>query len=548
MYAFLTKRLVLILLPGLLVAAPVLAQHAHHDHHHEPDLDEAVELGSVEFGADCDEAARAGFDRALALMHHMMYVQAREAFVAVREADPDCAMAWWGEATTLFQPLWGTRPSEAELARGWASISRATDLAENPREQALIEASRAFFRDPETADFRDRLEAWIAGMESAWQDWPDDHDIAALHALALLTRAMSETESRAELHDRAEDILRAVWAETPTHPGAIHYMIHATDVDGRAENALDMVEAYAEIAPHTAHALHMPSHIYVRLGDWDEVIDWNARSADAALQHPAEGAVSHHYVHAVDYKVYAHLQRGEDELADRLYQQSNQKGRHQASFVGAYHFAAMPARLAVERRDWEQAAAVPIREPDYLPWDQSWWPESLSWFARGLGHVHLDQVEQAEQAVARMAQLRDAARAAGERTMATYIEIDRLILQGWIDQAGGRAEQAREHLQAAVALETGVEKHPVTPGALYPPREALGDLLLVQERPDQALKAYLSAETIWPGRYNTQLGAARAAAAAGDKETARDHYRGLLELVQDSGRPGVEEAREFLQG
>lgn len=542
-----TKFPALMLISGLLAGANALAQHEHHAHD-EPHLGDETELGTVRFEADCDEAARAGFDRGLALMHHMMYAQARTAFVAVRESDPDCAMAWWGEATSLFQPLWGTRPSDDELARGWDAIRLAAQGVERAREQALIEATYAFFRDPETADFRDRLQGWTEGMERAWQDWPDDHDVAALHALALLTRAMSETERRAELHDRAEDILRAVWQEEPSHPGAIHYTIHATDVDGRAENALDMVEAYGRIAPHTAHALHMPSHIYVRLGEWDEVIDWNVRSAEAALDHPVNGSVSHHYIHAVDYLIYAYLQRGEDALADRIHREANRKGRHQASFVSAFHFAAVPARLAVERRQWEQARALPVTEPDYLPWDQAWWPEALSWFARGLGHVHLDEIESAEEAAGQMTRLAEQARAAGETGMATYIEIDRLILAGWIEQARGRTDAARATIYEAVELEGSVEKHPVTPGALYPPREALGDLLLAQDRPAEALEAYRSAERIWPGRYNTHLGAARAAEAAGLEGAAREHYRSVLDLARDSERSGIQEALSFLRG
>lgn len=541
-------RLFLGLMSGLLGLGSALAQHDHHAHQ-EAHLGDQAELGTVHFQADCSDEAGVAFDRGLALMHHMMYVQAREAFVAAREIDPECAMAWWGEATSLFQPLWGTRPDANELARGWRSISRAADLVESSREQPLVKATKAFFRDPETASFHDRLQAWINAMDRVGQEWPDDHDIVALQALSLLTRAMRETDARGELHDRAETLLRAVWEEEPTHPGAIHYTIHATDIDGRAENALDMVEAYGRIAPHTAHALHMPSHIYVRLGDWQQVIEWNERSADAALQHPVDGsAVSHHYVHAIDYLIYAYLQQGEDALADRFHEAAVRKGQHQASFVSAFHFAAMPARLAVERRQWELARQLAVAEPDYLPWDEAWWPEALSWFARGLGHVHLDELEQAEAAVAHMARLHDAAQVAGDAAMATYIEIDRLILAGWIDHAHGRFDNALANAREAVELEGSVEKHPVTPGALYPPREALGDLLMAQERPVEALEAYRAAENIWPNRYNTHLGAARAAVAAELDDAARGHYRAVLNLAADSDRSGAREALAYLEG
>jgi tetratricopeptide (TPR) repeat protein len=526
-----------------LATGPALAQH---EHHHDDQIDAAAELGQINFDPDCAEDSIGPFNRALALMHHMMYAQAREAFVALIEDDPDCAMAWWGEATTLFQPLWGTRPGNDDLQRGWASSQRAADLAESDRERLLIEATAAYFRNPAQADYRGRLDRWIEAMAEVHRQFPDDADVAVLHALALLTRAQSDAQARDQLHDRAEAILRAVWESNPTHPGAIHYSIHATDVDGRARNALDMVELYGQIAPKTAHALHMPSHIYVRLGDWDQVIDWNVRSADAALQAPVNGAVSHHFIHAIDYLVYAYLQRGEDALAERVDREARNKGRHQASFVSAFHFAAMPARLTMEQRDWAGATQLAPREPDYLPWDEAPWPESMSWFARGMGQLHQDDLAGAREALQRLGQLKASAEQSGESAMASYIEIDRLILEGWIECADGQPEVGIARVRAAAELEATVEKHPVTPGALYPPLEALGDLLMAQQQPEAALAAYRSAEQVWPGRFNTHLGAARAALEAGERETAASHYRQLLELAEGSNREGVVEARRFL--
>jgi tetratricopeptide (TPR) repeat protein len=284
----------------------------------------------------------------------------------------------------------------------------------------------------------------------------------------------------------------------------------------------------------------------VRLGDWDEVIDWNVRSADAALQAPVNGAVSHHFIHAIDYMVYAYLQGGEDELAERIHREARDKGQHQASFVSAFHFAAMPARLAMEQRDWERAAELTPREPDYLPWDESPWPESMSWFARGMGQLHQDDRTGAGEALDRLEQLKVSAEQAGESAMATYIDIDRHILKGWLRHAEGDPEAGEALIRAAVELEATIEKHPVTPGALYPPREALGDLLMAQEKPQAALSAYQAAEQIWPLRYRTQLGTARAARQAGEPEVARAHYQQLLELADGSDRPGVVEARRYL--
>ncbi len=518
----------------------VSAQHEHH--HHDPvEIDDAAEVGDVRFQADCKPEVAEQMDRALALLHHMMYVQARANFAEVKTQDPECAMAWWGVATSLFQPLWGTRPSADELDRGRQAIEHARETVDSEREAALIQATAGFFDGPNERPFRDRMDAWIDGMATAQTEFADDVDVASLYGLSLLTRAQwAEADERNQLHDRAESILRAIWDQRPEHPGAIHYSIHATDVDGRAENALDMVEAYADIAPHTAHALHMPSHIYVRLGDWDQVIDWNARSADAALAEPANGTVSHHYIHAIDYLVYAYLQQGLDDEAERVYRQVLDKDPHQATFVCAFHFAAMPARLALEQRDWSAAADLDVRQPGYLPWDDSQWAEAMSWFAIGLGQAKTGRLDEAEQTRSRLAELREQAEQRGETSMARYIEADQLILAGWLAQLNGQRDDAEALLLRAVEIENSVEKHPVTPGALYPPREALGDLLLAQGRPEAAMDAFRQADKIWPRRYNTYAGALQAAFEAGDSEAVLTHARRLQALAGDSKRaPGT---------
>jgi len=470
-------------------------------------------LGRVDFQAACSEASARQFDRGLALKHHMMYEQARATFRDIVEREPGCAMAQWGVAATYFQPLWPERPDEAALALGRQYIMQAREAgAGDTREAALITAVEAFFGESTGLTYSDRIEAWAEAMAAAYAEHPDDLDIAALYGLSRLTLAMSAAgDYQAPLYDEADAVLRKVWQAESDHPGAIHYSIHATDVDGRANNALDMVQAYANIAPSVPHALHMPSHIYVRLGDWDEVIEWNRRSADVARGHDVGGAISFHYIHALDYLVYGYLQQGNAELAQAAWDEARAVDRHQPVFAAAFHAAAMPARIAVEQRDWEVARSLPVREPDYLPWDSAHWAEGLSWYARGLGAVNTDDVDAAANAERRLAALRDAAREAGEARFATNIEVDRKILAGWISYAHGEADDAVALMEAAAQLEATVEKDPVTPGALYPPYEALGDLQLALDRPDQALAAYEASESIWPGRRNTQLGMRRAA-------------------------------------
>lgn len=519
----------------------------------EPDagtVDEQSPLGRIDFRVSCSESVRPDFDRALGLMHHMMYAQAREAFDTLVEKAPDCAMAYWGKATTLFQPLWGTRPSGEELATGWQLVGQARDRApDSARERALIEATAAFFREPETADHATRIKRWAGAMEDAYRSHGDDHDVAALYALSRVALAQA-AEDPHPLLDEAESILQKIHEQNETHPGAIHYAIHATDADGRARNALHMVEAYGEIAPDVPHALHMPTHIYVRLGDWPMVIDWNRRSAKAALAHPAGKHVSHHYAHAQDYLVYAHLQRGDDAAAREVLEEAGQRQDElQPTVISAFHSAAMPARFAVERRDWERAAGLEPRTPGHLPWDGlvSRWAESHTRLARGLGTAHTGDLEAARKELARIRELREKAAGKGATAFPDYIRIDEHILAGRIAMNRGETEPAVEHLRSAAALEQRLEKHPVTPGALMPPNEALGDLLMELGRPAEALDAYRASDAIWPGRYNTLLGIARAAHAAGDEQLAGKAYGQLLANVDESERPGVREAARFLE-
>lgn len=507
---------------------------------------QAQRHGDVNFNAACEEAVQDDVDEAIAKLHNMIYVAAREDFEEITKTDPNCAMAYWGIATTLFQPLWGTRPGEEDLNRGWSNIEKARELAESDREKTLIESTAGFFKEPETAGFRTRIERWAEGMEEAYEAYPEDEEIASFYSLSRLTLGQRAGD-RGPFHDEAEVILREIYEISPDHPGAIHYSIHATDVDGRAENALDIVEAYGRIAPDNPHALHMPSHIYVRLGDWSRVIDWNRKSAEAALKHSVNGAVSHHYIHANDYLVYAYLQQGEEEMIAPILDEVQNKGQYQASFISAFHFAAMPARIAVELRDWEKASELEPRSPEYLPWDASQWAEGITWLARGLGALHTGNLDAATEAEQRLIELRESAIADDAGDMASYIEIDRRILEGWISHARGDDDKAVELIQSAAELEEAAEKHPVTPGALLPPNEALGDLLMELDRPDEALSAYEESDAIWPERYNTLLGAARAARQAGENISARQYYERLLAATNgDADRSGILEARGFI--
>lgn len=271
----------------------------------------------MDFDASCDASVRNDFDRTLGLMPHMMYGQARSRFEQILDADPDCAMAHWGIAQSLFQPLWPDRPDRVTREHGWQHLEQARMLgAGSDCEATLVDATRAFFRHPEDDDYWQRIHRWAEAMRSAHDAHPVDLDIAALFGLSLIATGLAAGGENADaLFDEAETVLRDVWERENAHPGTIHYSIHATDVDGRAENALDLVASYDDIAPEVSHALHMPSHIYVRVGDCPEVVRWNHRSADAALRDSAEGVASRYFVHAIDYMVYGYLQQGRDDDA-----------------------------------------------------------------------------------------------------------------------------------------------------------------------------------------------------------------------------------------
>lgn len=525
----------------ILAPATILAQEHHEGHD---------DIGTVKFGVSCAPEVRADFDRAVALLHHMMYVEAQAAFEQIAARAPACAMAHWGIAMTLFQPLWPSRPSRSDLQRGAAAIKRAMELEPvTDRERALVEAAAAFYREPESAEWWTRIHRWAAAMAGAFATHEDDIETAALYALSQL--AVAPISENRMLHQaRAAEVLQRIHDRQPTHPGSIHYTIHANDVQGRADESLDIVRSYDDIAPSVPHALHMPTHIFVRLGAWPDVIEWNRKSADAALRFPAGDAISHHYSHAMDYLAYAYLQQGADQKVADVMHETLPRSPHQGTFISAFHLAALPARYAVERRAWDEAAALPVRKHEYLPWDRFWWPEAITWFAKGLGAAHHGDVHAARMAEARMKTLRDEAEQAGEQAFARYIETDRLVLAGWIAHAEGEVDAAVARMQEAATIEASVDKHPVTPGALYPPYEALGDLLLRLERPAEALEAYTASLEIWPKRYHSLLGAARAARQTGDVERAKRHYEQLLAMIDDQNteRLGATEAKEFVDG
>jgi tetratricopeptide (TPR) repeat protein len=526
--------------PGVSGSEGEVQQHAGHP------------LGVVDFPVGCSEQARTEFNRAVAFLHHMTYPQARETFEGVARTDPRCAMAHWGIAMTLFQPLWPTRPGPEALRRGWESVQEARALQPpTERERLFVEAAGAFFQEPASPDYWLRIRRWEEAARKVHEAFPDDPEAAAFYALAHLATAPADTISRAH-SDRAAEILVRVYRKNPDHPGAMHYLIHANDVPGREGELLEVTRKYETAAPRNPHALHMPTHIHTRLGDWDAVIRGNLRAAEAALEHPAgeKGEfVWDEFPHAIEYLVYAWLQKGADDQAAAQLQRLRATPRLEPTFKTAFHLSSTQARHALETRAWDKALSLVPREPADLAWDRFTWPEAITWFARGLGAVHTGKPDVARTALERLDQLEPATRRAGEELFARNIRVLALELRAWMAQKEGQGESAIRLMREAADLESSTPKHAVTPGPTLPAHEQLGDLLMERKQPAEALAAYRRALELHPKRFNGLLGAARAARAVGDEASARACYQELLKIADaGSQRPGLKEARDRSAG
>jgi tetratricopeptide (TPR) repeat protein len=507
-------------------------------------------LGTVDFPITCSAQARVEFNRAIALLHHMSYPQARAAFERVATVDPGCAMAHWGIAMTLFQPLWPTRPDSITLRRGWEAVQKAKALQPpTERERLFVAAAEAFFLEPTSSDYWLRIRRWEQAMETLLNTFPDDPEAAAFYALAHLATAPPDTITRAH-SDRAAEILRRVYQKNPNHPGAMHYLVHANDVPGRERELLDVTRKYEAVAPGNPHAIHMPTHIYTRLGDWNGVIRGNLRAAQAALDYPsgANGEwVSDEFAHAIEYLIYADLQKGADDRAATQLKRLHATVNLEPTFKTAFHLMSTQARFALERRAWGEAAQIVPREPATLDWNRFTWPEAIAQFARGLGASHLGKLNDARVAAARLEELESATRKAGEDLFARNIRMLRLELNGWLAHLAGQEESSIALLKEAADLEVGTPKHAVTPGPTLPAQELFGDLFMEQKQPAKAFVAYQRSLELYPKRFNGLLGAARAARALDNESSARRFYRELLEVADGGSRqPALKEAQNYV--
>jgi tetratricopeptide (TPR) repeat protein len=504
-------------------------------------------VGAVTFENTCAAEVQPAISRGLALLHSFWYEEVDRQFRAVAEADPNCAIAWWGVAMAQWQPVWEVRgPSRAALDRGRQALDRGQALGTGSgRERGYLAALAQFFTDVDTVDHTDRVQAYEQAMAQLHAQYPGDSEATVLYAFALLASAASHPPDKTYARQKkAGELLQPVFRAHPDHPGVAHYIIHAYDYPTLARGGLDAARRYASLAPDSPHALHMPSHIFTRLGLWDEVISTNRGVVTAALKHGIIGEA----LHGSDYQVFGHLQKNEDDLARRVIDAapklSDVPRESTMYFAGLYATASMPARYAVERRQWVEAAQLP--EPAGFPGGRYAWADAAVYFARALGAARSGRVDQARRDTDTLRALHQTLVAQHEAYWATQVEIQQRAAASWLALAERRPDAALELARSAADLEDGTDKHPVTPGAIVPARDLLGQMLLELDRPGEAFAEFSRVLASEPNRFGALYGAARAAERSGDMVKARDLYAALVKVAPQSRRPEVQHARDIL--
>jgi hypothetical protein len=531
----------LVITATLAVLIGSVSGFAQETHPHKHELSE--KLGRVNFATSCTKPAQQKFNRAVALLHSFWYDEAEKEFNVVTQTDPKCAMGYWGVAMSLYHPLWAP-PLSVELQRAAAAMEKAhATAAPTQRERDYLAAISSFYRDADKVDHRTRSLAYEKAMEQIFARYPQDQEAGIFYALALLGTAPPTDKTYAN-QKKAAGILNKVLAAEPNHPGVAHYIIHSFDYPALADLALAAARSYSKIAPDSPHALHMPSHIFIRLGLWPESIESNIASAAAGRKH----ASAKDEIHAIDYLAYAYLQTAQDgkakELNDAVYAMRNVDAQ---IFQVAYALAAIPARYTLERRQWAEAAALKVPVESF-PWNKFAYAEANIYFARSLGASRSGDTAAASADIERLTAMQKSLAEAKEVYWATQVEIQRGAAAAWLAYAEGKRDEALKLMRAAADLEDTTEKHPVTPGPVVPARELLAELLLEMKRPADALKEFEADLVVSPNRFNALYGAAKAAELSGDREKAATFYAKLTALGEksDGKRPELQAAKGFL--
>lgn len=506
-------------------------------------------LGRVEFPVSCTPLAQQRFERAMAMLHSFWWEEAPREFRSVLAADPSCAMAHWGLAINAWGNPFTGGPIGDDLRTGADEAARAAQLgAKTPREQGFIAAAVALYRDHATVSSAMRLRAYSDTLARVFRDHPDDPEIALYYALSLVATA-SPTDTTFARQKQAAAILNPLFARYPDHPGLAHYIIHANDSPLLAPLGLEAARRYAAIAPDAPHAQHMPSHIFIRLGLWDETIASNRRSYDAGIQYAKSqhlvGAWYHEF-HALDYMTYGYLQEGRDSAAGVMVSEglAIPVVRGPTPLTRSYNRTAMQARLPLERGDWETAARLSVND-SATPYS-----ELLVHFTRGIGAARLGRIDAGQTEVAALDRVARTLSENGDTYWPRIAEIKRRAVQAWVLLASGDTAQALREAAAAADREDVTEKHPITPGELLPARELEADMQLALGHYAAARAGYLTVLKRERGRARSLFGAARSAELAGDRETAAREYGTYLTQLEhaDGERPEIAIAKAAAQG
>jgi len=533
-------RLIAAILLVVLVASPTLAQEHQHG--------AGEKLGAVHFATSCNGAAQNDINLAVALLHSFQFSRAIEDFKAALGKDATCAISYWGIALSDWgNPFAPGIIDKGLLQLGSESTERGEKLdAKTQRERDYVAAVGELYRNFKSTPQQARLRAYRNAMADVAAKYPQDHEAQIFYALALAVTADPGDKTYTD-QLKAGAILEKLSEEEPTHPGLAHYIIHAYDVPALAGRALIAARRYSEIAPDAPHALHMPSHTFTRLGDWQASIDSNVAAAAAARR---QGQTAEE-LHASDYETYAYLQTGQDEAAGRIVKSLPEMASRfdpKAVLIGAgppaagyFALAAIPARYALERRDWQRAEQLALQETSFP------FTDAITWFARGLGAARLGHVAAANEASTALKMIQERLSRANETYWARQVEIQALAVAAWSALAAGAKEEALRQMKSAVEMEDRTEKSVITPGPLSPARELMGEMLLVMNEPTKALEEFEATLKKEPRRFNSLYGAARAAQLSGSRDASQWYFRELLLVCAHSDKPGRAELKEAEQ-
>lgn len=522
----------------ILLSVPISAIAAQdHDHAAPAGVASDEHLGKVHFQTSCAPAVSAKFDRAVALLHSFWFPVAIDAFHDVLKADPSCAMAYWGIALSQWgNPFGGNKRPPDRLQEGWATVQKGLALdPKTPRERGYISAVGELYKNGSETDQRARVLNYSSAMEKLAGQYPKDSEAQIFYALAL-DGTILPTDKTYAVQFKAAAILEKQFELQPDHPGVAHYLIHTYDVPALAPRALKAAHRYAMIAPSAPHALHMPSHTFTRVGDWDDSIETNIRSRDVSVATKSYGEG----LHASDYLAYAYLQTAQDRAAKAVWDRAQEISR-MAGGANAWAMAAIPARYAIERNDWTAATALVVHPDPATPY-----VEAITHFVRALGFAHTGDAASAHKEIAELERLANLEKEMKDSYWQEQIEIQRLGASAWTARAEGKNDEAFAMMRSASAREDATEKAAVTPGPLKPAREQLGEMLLLANQPAQALKDFEETLTREPRRFRAVYGAAHAAKLSGDQAKAHRYYAELLEICKnsDTDRPELQEARK----